>query len=208
MLAARHNIRVTRPECLALAGPGEISGKPVLLAKPQTFMNLSGTSVKPLMAKHEILPENLVLVYDYLDLPWGNIRVRPKGSPGSHNGVKSVIAEMGTDSFTRVRVGIHPDHLVEDTAGYDLAPFERGLKQGLDEMLTYAAEAIESIIADGAIKAMTKFNRRGKGPVGIFRHRDHGLGADLDRRHEILRHIDIDAQLRDVGNNEQGRTGA
>ena len=77
--------------------------------------------------------------------------------------MKSIIAEVGTDWFARVRVGIHPGHEIEDTATYDLAPFERGLKEGLDEMLTYAAEAIESIIADGAIQAMTKFNRRAKG---------------------------------------------
>jgi PTH1 family peptidyl-tRNA hydrolase len=77
--------------------------------------------------------------------------------------VKSVISEIGTDSFSRVRVGIRPNHVVEDTAAYDLAPFERGLKEGLDEMLTYAAEAVESIIADGAVQAMTRFNRRAKG---------------------------------------------
>ena len=79
LLAARHNIRITRPDSRALTGPGEFAGKPVLLAKPQTFMNLSGTSLQPLMLKHEILAENLILVYDDLDLPWGQIRVRPKG---------------------------------------------------------------------------------------------------------------------------------
>ena len=72
VLAARHGVRVARPECMALIGPGQIGGKPFLLAKPQTYMNLSGTSLKPLMAKHEILPENLILVYDDLDLPWGH----------------------------------------------------------------------------------------------------------------------------------------
>ena len=96
-------------------------------------------------------------------LPWTALRIKKKGSAGGHNGVKSMIAELGTDWFVRVRLGIHPDHELEDTAQYVLAPLERALKEELDEMLTYAAEAIESIIAEGAIKAMTKFNRRARG---------------------------------------------
>ena len=92
-LAARHEIRVTRKECQALIGQGNIGGKTVLLAKPQTFMNLSGVAIKPLMEKNEVSPSDLLLVYDELDLPWGTLRVRPKGSPAGHNGVTDVIAK-------------------------------------------------------------------------------------------------------------------
>jgi PTH1 family peptidyl-tRNA hydrolase len=162
-LAARHNIRVTRPECMALAGPGQIAGKPVLLAKPQTFMNLSGTSLKPLMAKHEILPENLILVYDDLDLPWGNLRVRPKGSPGSHNGVKSVTAGVGTVEFPRVRIGIHPGHPLGSGIDFVLSRLSRQQKKELDVTVGLAADAVDLIIAEGVEKAMAAFNRRAPG---------------------------------------------
>jgi PTH1 family peptidyl-tRNA hydrolase len=120
-------------------------------------------SVKALMQSRRLTNRDLIVVYDDIDLPWTALRIKKKGSSGGHNGMKSIIAEVGTDWFARVRVGIHPEHEVRDTAQYDLAPFERRLEEGLDEMLTYAAEAVESIIADGAIKAMTKFNRRAKG---------------------------------------------
>lgn len=162
VLAARHGIRISRPDSLALTGPGQIAGQPVLLAKPQTFMNLSGTSLKPLMAKHEILPEHLILVYDDLDLPWGHIRVRPKGSPGSHNGIKSVTASLGTQEFPRVRVGIHPGHPLKGI-DYVLSRFSRQQKQDLDKLLGEAADAVSSIIAGGVEKAMAAYNRRAPG---------------------------------------------
>src|SRR5712692_4261034 len=86
LLAERHSIRVSRKDSRALTGVGEIAGKPVMLAKPQTFMNLSGTSVAPLMVKHSFRPEDLILVYDELDLPWGEMRIKPRGSAAGHNG--------------------------------------------------------------------------------------------------------------------------
>jgi PTH1 family peptidyl-tRNA hydrolase len=169
VLAARHNIRMTRPEEQALTGPGEISGNAVLLAKPQTYMNLSGVSVKPLMAKHEILPENLILVYDDLDLPWGSIRIRPKGSPGSHNGVISVTDKLGTRDFPRVRIGIHPGHPLKSSSGdptgakYVLSRFSRQQEKELGELLDRSADAVTLIIAEGVEKAMAAFNRRAPG---------------------------------------------
>jgi len=163
VLAARLNVRVTRPDSMALTGPGQMAGKAVLLAKPQTYMNLSGTSLKPLIAKHEILPENLILVYDDLDLPWGVIRVRPKGSPGSHNGVKSVTASLGTQEFPRVRIGIHPGHPLSSGVDYVLSHFSRQQKKDLDELLGRTADAVSLIIAEGVEKAMAAFNRRAPG---------------------------------------------
>jgi PTH1 family peptidyl-tRNA hydrolase len=162
-LAQRHGIRVKNNEGVTLTGKGLLSNREVVLAKPQTFMNRSGASVKALMQSRKLTNRDMIVVYDDIDLPWTGLRIRKKGSAGGHNGVKSVIAEMGTDWFARVRVGIHPGHEVNDTAIYDLAPLERALKEELDETLTYAAEAIESIITEGAIQAMTKFNRRARG---------------------------------------------
>jgi PTH1 family peptidyl-tRNA hydrolase len=162
-LAERNGISVRNNEGVTVTGKGQIRGKEVVLAKPQTFMNRSGSSVKAMIQNRKLTNRDLVLVYDDIDLPWTGLRIRKKGSSGGHNGVKSVISEIGTDWFSRVRVGIHPGHEVEDTAVYDLAPLERRLRESLDEVLTYAAEAVESIVANGAIQAMTKYNRRAKG---------------------------------------------
>jgi PTH1 family peptidyl-tRNA hydrolase len=162
-LAERSGVSVRNNEGVTVTGKGWIHGKEVILAKPQTFMNRSGVSVKAMIQNRKLTSRDLILVYDDIDLPWTGLRIRKKGSSGGHNGVKSVISEIGTDWFSRVRVGIHPGHEVEDTAVYDLAPFERRLRESLDEVLTYAAEAVESIVADGAIQAMTKYNRRAKG---------------------------------------------
>jgi PTH1 family peptidyl-tRNA hydrolase len=162
-LAERNGVSVLNNEGVTVTGKGRIHGKEVILAKPQTFMNRSGASVKAMIQNRKLSNRDLILVYDDIDLPWTGLRIRKKGSSGGHNGVKSVISEIGTDWFSRVRVGIHPGHEVEDTAVYDLAPFERRLRESLDEVLTYAAEAVESIVADGAIQAMAKYNRRAKG---------------------------------------------
>ena len=162
-LAARHAIRMTRKECQALLGQGTIGGKPVLLAKPQTFMNLSGVAVKPLMEKNEIAPSELILVYDELDLPWGTLRIRPKGSAAGHNGAKDVIEKLGTQEFPRVRLGVHPGHRLTSGADYLLSRFSRQQNETLDEFIDLAADVTESIIAEGAEKSMTRFNRRAPG---------------------------------------------
>ena len=162
-LAERHGIRVTRRDSRALVGVGEIDGHPVMLAKPQTYMNLSGTSVVPLMEKHEIDPDRLVVVYDELDLDWTAVRIKPKGSAAGHNGMKSLIAGLKTDEFVRVRLGIHPGHPVKDGAEFVLSPLRRAQIKELDELTGYAADAVSSIIAEGVEKAMTRYNRRAPG---------------------------------------------
>ncbi len=162
-LAERYGIRVTRRDSKALIGPGEIEGVPVMLAKPQTFMNLSGTSLAPLMEKHSIGPEHLIVVYDELDLPWTALRIKPKGSAAGHKGMSSVIASLGISDLLRVRLGIHPGHPVRDGAEFVLAPIKRSQREELDELVDYAADAVRSIIAEGVEKAMTKFNRRAPG---------------------------------------------
>ncbi len=163
LLGERNRIRIGRKDSKALIGFGEIAGRPVCLAKPQTFMNLSGTSLKPLMEKHEVSAADVILVYDDLDLPWPSVRVRPKGSPGSHNGVKSVTASLGTQDFARVRLGIHPGRPLSSGVEFVLAPFKRSQLQEVDDLLSLGAEAVESIIAEGVEKSMTKYNRRAPG---------------------------------------------
>src|SRR5215472_13357861 len=143
-LAEKHGIRVNRRDSKALTGVGEIAGKPVMLAKPQTFMNLSGTSVAPLMEKHSLTPADLILVYDELDLPLGEMRIKPRGSAAGHHGPESVIASLGTSSFVRVRLGINPGYKLTDGAEYLLAPVKRSQKKEVEELAARGADAVTS----------------------------------------------------------------
>jgi len=162
-LAERHGIRITRKDSKALIGLGEIEGHEVMLAKPQTYMNLSGTSLGPLMVKHSVPAGRLVVVYDELDLPWLTLRIKPKGSAAGHKGMISVIGNLGTSEVARVRMGIHPGRAIESGAEFVLAPVRRSQEKELDEFVSYAADAVRSIIAEGVAMAMTKFNRRAPG---------------------------------------------
>jgi PTH1 family peptidyl-tRNA hydrolase len=163
-LAEMHQIRVNRRDSRALAGVGQIAGHEVMLAKPQTFMNLSGTSLQPLMEKHSLTAVDLILVYDELALPWTGLRIKPRGSSAGHNGADSVIRELGTTDFTRVRLGIHPGHPLRSGVDYLLSPFKRAQLKELEQLVADGADAVVSIIAEGVEKAMTKFNRRAQGP--------------------------------------------
>jgi len=162
-LAVRNSIKIGRKDSRALVGQGIVAGKKVLLAKPQTFMNVSGESVNGLLVKHEIAPGDLILVYDELDLPWQSLRIRPHGSAAGHRGVDSVIRTVGTNQFPRVRLGIHGGRREKDGAQIVLGQFKRAQKQELDEILDHASQAVESIIAEGVEKSMAKFNRRAPG---------------------------------------------
>jgi PTH1 family peptidyl-tRNA hydrolase len=162
-LAERHGIRVTRKDSRSLIGLGEIDGREVMLAKPQTYMNLSGTSLAPLMAKHAIGLEDLIVVYDELDLPWRTLRIRPKGSAAGHNGMKSLISSLNSSEFVRVRLGVDPGHPIRSGVEYLLAPMKRSQSKELEEFTGLAADAVHSIIAEGVEKSMTKFNRRAQG---------------------------------------------
>ena len=141
----------------------EIAGHSVMLAKPQTFMNLSGRSVVPLMVKHSVRPEDLILVYDELDLPWFEMRIKPRGSSAGHNGVESIIDHVGTKEFVRVRLGVNPGQKVRDGAEYLLAPVKRSQQKQTEELVSRGADAVDSIIAEGVEKSMTIFNRRARG---------------------------------------------
>ena len=159
----RNAIRVTRKENSARVGLGAIAEKSVALAKPQTFMNLSGPAIKGLLERYGVEPGRLLIVYDELDLPWGSLRIKPKGSAAGHNGVKSIIQSLGTNEFPRVRLGIHPGHPIGDGAQFVLGQFKRAQKKDVEEAVRLAAEAVEFTLAEGVEKAMTKFNRRAQG---------------------------------------------
>ena len=163
-LAEMYNIRVTRRDSKALTGVGQIAGRDAMLAKPQTFMNLSGTSLAPLMEKHSLTVADLILVYDELALPWASLRVKPRGSSAGHNGVESAIRSLGTNEFMRVRLGIHPGHPLSSGIDYLLSPLKRSLQKELEQLVADGADAVVSIIAEGVEKSMTRFNRRAQGP--------------------------------------------
>jgi PTH1 family peptidyl-tRNA hydrolase len=162
-LAEMYGIRVNRKDSKALMGIGEIRGKPVMLAKPQTFMNLSGTSVRPLIEKHSLAPADLIAVWDELNLPWGGLKIMQQGSAGGHNGAESLIGSLGTQEFVRVRLGVHPGRPLSSGMEYLLAPVKRSQKQEWEELIGRGADAVSTIISEGAAKAMTIFNRRAQG---------------------------------------------
>jgi PTH1 family peptidyl-tRNA hydrolase len=162
-LAERSGIKIGRKDSMALVGQGTVGGKRALLAKPQTYMNISGESVNGLLVKHEIAPGDLILIYDELDLPWQSLRIRPGGSAAGHRGAGSIIRNIGTGEFARVRLGIHGGRREKDGAQIVLAKLTRAHRQELDELLDYASQAVESIIAEGVEKSMAKFNRRAPG---------------------------------------------
>ena len=161
-LAESNAIRVTRKENMAFVGLGQVKQKQVALAKPQTFMNLSGPSVKGLLERYDLNADRLILVYDELDLPWGAMKIKPKGSAAGHNGAKSVIGSIGTSNFARVRIGIHPGHPIKGEE-FVLRPFNKSQAKEVEEAVTRGAEAVDSIIAEGVEKSMTVFNRRAQG---------------------------------------------
>jgi peptidyl-tRNA hydrolase, PTH1 family len=162
-LGKRHLIRISKNEGIALTGNGKIRDNDVLLVKPQTFMNNSGAGIHAVLKARRMTNKDLIVVYDELDLPWTALRIKKSGSAAGHNGVKSIIAALKTDVFVRVRVGIRPNHPLDDPAAYVLAPFERELREDVAEVVTYSADAIEVIVAEGAIRAMAKYNRRARG---------------------------------------------
>jgi len=158
-IAEQCGVRVNNRHCRAQTARTRIAGHEVVLAKPETYMNLSGMSVAELVREYQAQPEeDLVLLYDELDLPFGTMRVRPRGRSAGHNGVQSVIAALGTQEITRVRMGVGPDYPVGDGAKYVLSPFKKAQLVVADEVLEQAAEAVRVIVADGVQAAMNKFN--------------------------------------------------
>jgi peptidyl-tRNA hydrolase, PTH1 family len=159
-LANRGNIRVERPEAKALVGHGKLAGEEVVLAKPQTYMNLSGISVRELLEKYELDSDALLVMWDEAQLPLGTFRIHPDGSAGSHNGAKSVIGALGTQQFARLRLGCGPEHPVRSRRDHVLRPMRKAELEIAAEMIDDAGNAVETILKEGIDAAMTRFNRR------------------------------------------------
>lgn len=160
-IAEQCGVMVDNRHCKALTARARIGKEEILLAKPETFMNLSGLSVLELVRKYEVdVQKDLLLIYDELDLPLGTIRIRERGSSAGHNGVESVIGALGTEEVPRMRLGIAPDHPVKDGARYVLGQFKKSQLVPVDEMLEKAAEAVNVMVNDGISAAMNRFNRK------------------------------------------------
>jgi PTH1 family peptidyl-tRNA hydrolase len=159
-VAERAGVRVTRPEAKARVGRGKVAGHDVVLAKPQTMMNSSGVSVRMLLERYEPDPAEMIVLVDEVDLPWGALRIRERGSAGTHNGMKSVIRSLGTDEFIRIRMGVGPEKVWGDLKDYILCPMGRTEREIATQMAAEAAEAVEVILTEGVSKAMSRFNRR------------------------------------------------
>jgi PTH1 family peptidyl-tRNA hydrolase len=160
-IAEQYGVRVSNRQCRALTGKAVIADHEVLLAKPETYMNLSGMSVRELVREHAVdAAQDLIVIYDELDLPLGTIRIRQRGSSAGHNGMESIIGALGSDEFVRMRLGIGLDHPVKDGVRYVLGQFKKSQYAAVDQELDTAAEAVKVILSEGVAKAMSRFNRR------------------------------------------------
>lgn len=160
-IADELGVKVRNRQCRALTARAVMGHEPVLLAKPETFMNRSGDSVRALVAKHEAKPESdLIVIQDELDFPLGTLRLHRQRSSAGHNGIESIIEALGTQDFLRIRIGVAPDRKVEDGQRYLLSPMRKAQLKVVGEMLDTAAEAVKTILKEGPAAAMNRFNRK------------------------------------------------
>jgi PTH1 family peptidyl-tRNA hydrolase len=160
-IASDFRVEVRNRQCRALTARILIGDEPVLLAKPETYMNLSGVSVRELVAEFEATPESdLIVIQDELDFPLGTLRIHTRRSSAGHNGIESIIGALGTQDFLRIRIGVAPGHKVEDGQRYLLAPLRKAELAVVDGVLDTAEEAVKVILTEGAAAAMNRFNRK------------------------------------------------
>jgi peptidyl-tRNA hydrolase, PTH1 family len=158
LLAREAQTQVKRDECRALVGRAVMDGETVELAKPQTYMNLSGEAVSCLVSKPGRGVEKLIVISDDLALPFGSIRLRPKGSHGGQNGLRSIIDCLKTSEFIRLRIGIMPEHPISNAKNFVLENFSKSETEMVREVLGRSADAVRAVISDGIERAMAKFN--------------------------------------------------
>lgn len=158
-LAEKHRLLSRRVQNRAIVANGRIANQAVILAKPQTMMNLSGDALGPLAKYYKIPPENVIVIYDEIDLPFGNIRIRPKGSAGGHNGMRSIINHLGSD-FPRIRLGVGRPTGRKPVPAHVLQDFGKDERPIVDEMLETAVAAIETFLSEGIDMAMNKHNTK------------------------------------------------
>ena len=162
VLADKYNIDVSDRKHKALCGRGVIEGEKVLLLKPQTFMNLSGESIREAVDYYKIDPEEIIVIYDDISLEPGQLRIRLKGSAGGHNGIKNIIAHLGTQEFPRIKVGVGAKPPKMDLADYVLSRFGAEEQKVMDEAFQEAAEAAVMMMTTGAERAMNHYNAKKK----------------------------------------------
>lgn len=158
LLAREAQTQVKRDECRSLIGRAVIGGETVELAKPQTYMNLSGEAVSCLLSKPGRGVEKLIVISDDLALPVGSIRLRPKGTHGGQNGLRSIIDCLKTNEFVRLRIGIMPEHPISNTKNFVLENFSKSEAETVREVLERSADAVRTIVTEGIDKAMARFN--------------------------------------------------
>ena len=162
-LMNEYQILLSEISLKAMYGNGMIAGERVLLAKPMTYMNFSGEAVKALVDYYKINPEReLVVIYDDINLKPGLIRIRKQGSAGGHNGMKNIISNLGTDSFTRIRIGIGEKQQKWDLSDYGLSPFRREIREKVNESMEKVVSALEMICQGNTDSAMTCYNNKGE----------------------------------------------
>ena len=160
-IAGELGVEIRNRQCRALTARIQVGDEPGLLAKPETYMNLSGLSVRELVAEYELKPEaDLIVVQDELDFPLGTLRIHTRRSSAGHNGIESIIGALGTQDFLRIRIGVAPDKKVQDGEKYLLSPFRKADLAVVDEMLDTGKEAVKAILIEGAAAAMNRFNRK------------------------------------------------
>ncbi len=160
-LARRHGIELSRRGLHSLYGRGRIGGQEVLLAKPQTYMNLSGEAVSRLLRFFKIPPDDLMILHDDLDLPVGKVRIRRRGGHGGHRGVKSIIESLGRQDFLRVKVGIgRPRNLEQDPTDFVLEPLSKAEKEAFGKQIEKSVDVVELLLQEGAETAMNRFHER------------------------------------------------
>ncbi|MGA9384025.1 MAG: aminoacyl-tRNA hydrolase [Candidatus Sulfotelmatobacter sp.] len=160
-IASERGVEIRNRQCRALTARIQVGDESVLLAKPETYMNLSGVSVRELVAEYEVKPEaDLIVIQDELDFPLGTLRIHTGRSSAGHNGIESIIGALGTQDFLRIRIGVAPERKVQDGQSYLLSPFRKADLTVVDGMLDTAAEAVKAILTDGAAAAMNRFNRK------------------------------------------------
>ena len=160
-VASEHRVEIRNRQCRALTARIQVGDEPVLLAKPETYMNLSGVSVRELVVEYEVKPDaDLIVVQDELDFPLGTLRIHTRRSSAGHNGIESIIGALGTQDFLRIRIGVAPERKVEDGERYLLAPLRKADLAVVDGMLDTAADAVKAILTEGAAAAMNRFNRK------------------------------------------------
>jgi PTH1 family peptidyl-tRNA hydrolase len=161
-IAEQCGVMVDNRHCKALTGRTRIGNDEVLLAKPETYMNLSGMSVLELVRKHEVAQQDVLVIYDELDLALGMVRIRPRGSSAGHNGMQSIIDALQTEEIARIRIGVAPDDPRKGGAKYILAPFRKSQLVTVDEALDLTAQAVQVMVNEGIAPAMNRFNRKNK----------------------------------------------